>query len=210
MKKLVLLAAFIVIGGVLCLKAAAPWDQENQFSTGGGNTTYGITLNNTGTFQPHTSGNVNLGDATYKIGNINMSGTLSQSGSVTIGGDLTIDGGLTVDDVFNLDDVIVNIIGEGGTTTIPVAGSFIILKSTKSISLSTAVAPGVALFSTATANAGDYLTVTSSSSSKITVPIGVTHYVAGSSSPTILNLYDSISYIFDGNYWIQKSSSVNN
>lgn len=191
MKKLILLAASIIIGGALYLSAHNPYDEPNLFSTGSGTGTYGVTISNIGVMESHTSGGFNLGSALHKIGDINMSGTLTTSG------------------VFNTDDVIITLTNTSADYPIAVNGSFIVLSANQAIAVSTQIAAGTALFSTATANAGDYLTVTSTATNVIVIPVGVTHYVAGSSSPTQINTNDVLSYIFDGNYWVQVSSSVN-
>lgn len=185
---IVTLATFLCIGSIIYAFNAA----DNVWSVG--TAANGIELTVGGALVPGTDNDIDLGTSSLQFKNLYIKN-------------------VKIDSFLNLDEVFQTIVSSVTTTVTPTS-SFMILTSTGSnqSTLNTIwrPAPGEALISVATASVGDYLIITSTSTGVIRFPMGATHFVVGASSPTQLSANDSLSFVFDGNYWVMISSSVNN
>ena len=203
-KKLFTLAISILFCGSLV--SAAVLTVGNTWSVG--TTAEGLELNSNA-LTPGTDDDIDLGSSTYEFKDLYITGTANID---TLAADvLTVSGDVTATGILNTGSSVVMLFSSK-TTSITPTTTFVIVTSTDLAGNTTRIktTPGSALISTASASVGDWLVITSTAKGTIQFPVGASHYVVAPSSPGHLATNDTMSLIFDGNYWVQVSSSVNN
>lgn len=147
-------------------------------------------------------------------GFLQPAGSASKDNILQIGGTMNALSGSTVSfgGTVSFDEPItrtptVTQVTEGVTSQILPVSGFNVLHSSENVTLS--VASGVASISTETFTNGDSITITSSGTAIIQYPVGEDHFVVGSSSPAMINEWDSLTYDFYNSFWIERSSSTN-
>ena len=188
---LFVLAAFCitVCGGIYAL---TPLDQTNQW--GVGSTTLGIVLDSSGNFVPNVDSACSLGTSTYEWKNLRIDGTATIDSLVvdltsTFAGDITASADLRTATFLGATRTNINIV-DG--TPIPVTGSFVNVLATGSYTF----LPKTAQISVTTAQAGDYLLLTTTGTNAVTFTEGDHTCLRLGANTRALGQYDSLFLVF--------------
>ena len=184
-KMAVFTASVILLGSVIYLMSAPT--AGNDFHVGPDGTD--IELYSTA-LRPCTNAGLSLGTSALQFNSLYIDGTATMD---TVVADEKMRYTSAVKTVNYGDSVI--------TPTTP----FTILTSTVAVSIKTAA---TAVISTLTATTGDYLILTSTSVTNISLATGSAHYLIAPTSPTIISQNDVYQFVFNGTYWLFVSSAT--